>query len=136
MPDPHAGLTFFTLAEANALLPRVRQQLVLLRELRKRIVGLQAKVDIEEMTAAGPQPDPRRVAGLLQGLDAEVQAFHRALEAFQGLGCELKDLEKGLVDFYSMRGNDVVYLCWMDGEESIQWWHPLDSGVKGRKPIQ
>jgi hypothetical protein len=34
-----------------------------------------------------------------------------------------------------MRGNEVVFLCWMDGEESIAWWHPLDSGVKGRQPI-
>jgi hypothetical protein len=35
-----------------------------------------------------------------------------------------------------MRDNDVVFLCWTDGEDSIQWWHPLDAGVKGRKPIE
>ena len=75
-------------------------------------------------------PDGKQYA-----IDADVQSFHRALEGFGSMGCELKALEKGLVDFYSMRGNDVVYLCWMDGEDSIQWWHPLDSGVKGRQPI-
>jgi hypothetical protein len=135
MPDPRSGITFFTLDEANALLPKVRQQIALLRETRRRIVGLQARVDIEELTAAASQPDPRRISELLKAIDLDVQAFHRALEAFTHLGCELKDLEKGLVDFYSMRGNDVVYLCWMDGEDSIGWWHPLDSGVKGRRPI-
>lgn len=134
MPDPRSGITFFTLDEAQALLPKVRQQLTLLREIRRRIVAQQAKVDIEEMTAGGA-PDPRRIQGLLAAIDTDVQAFHKALEGFQALGCELKDLERGLVDFYSMRGNEVVFLCWMDGEESIAWWHPLDSGVKGRRPI-
>lgn len=135
MPDPRSGIKFFTLDEANALLPRVRQQLVLLREIRRRIVGLQAKVDIEELTSSGLATDRRRVEDLLKTIDTDVQTFHRSLEAFQALGCELKDLERGLVDFYSMRGNDVVYLCWMDGEDGIEWWHPLDTGVKGRLPL-
>lgn len=135
MPEPRSGIKFFTLDEANDLLPRVRTQLKLLREIRKRIVSLQARVDIEELTAPGVAPDKRRMDELLAGIETDVQDFHRSLEAFQGLGCELKDLEKGLVDFYSMRGNDVVYLCWMDGEDSIQWWHPLDTGVKGRLPL-
>ena len=135
MPDPRSGIKFFTLDEANELLPRVRTQLKLLREIRRRIVGLQARVDIEELTSPGVQPDKRRVNELLAAIETDVQDFHRTLEAFQSLGCELKDLEKGLVDFYSMRGNDVVYLCWMDGEDSIQWWHPLDTGVKGRLPL-
>lgn len=135
MPDPRSGIKFFTLDEANAMLPKVRLQLSLLRETRRRIVGLQARVDIEELTAPSQGADPRRLDELLKAINADVQSFHRALEGFAALGCELKDLEKGLVDFYSMRGNDVVYLCWMDGEDSIQWWHPLDSGVKGRQPI-
>ena len=135
MADPRSGIRFFTLDEANALLPKVRQQLSLLREIRKRIVALQAKVDIEEITAAGAQPDRRRVDELLRSIDAEVQSFHRSLDAFYALGCDLKDLERGLVDFHSMRGNDVVYLCWLDGEDSITWWHALDAGFKDRKPI-
>jgi hypothetical protein len=135
MADPRSGIRFFTLDEANALLPKVRQQLGLLREIRKRIVSLQAKVDIEELTAAGSQPDKRRLDELLRGIDGDVQSFHRSLEGFHALGCELKDLERGLVDFYSMRGNDVVYLCWMDGEGSITWWHPLDTGFKDRKAL-
>ena len=135
MNDPRAGIKFFTLDEANALLPKVRQQLLLLREVRKRIVGLQAKVDIEELTFSGTAPDRRKVDELLRLIETDVQTFHRTLEAFQALGCELKDLERGLVDFYSMRGNDVVYLCWMDGEDGIEWWHPLDTGVKGRLPL-
>jgi hypothetical protein len=135
MADPRSGIRFFTLDEANALLPRIRQQLSLLREIRKRIVGLQAKVDIEELVAAGAQPDKRRLDELLNSIDADVQSFHRTLEGFHAMGCELKDLERGLVACYSMRANEVVYLCWMDGEEAIGWWHPLDTGYKDRKAI-
>jgi hypothetical protein len=133
MPEPGC-IKFFTLDEANAALPKVRDGLVLLRETRRRIVGLQAQVDIEELTVSG-SADRGNMDGLLKDLESEVRIFHRALESLQDLGCELKDLERGLVDFYTMRGNDVVYLCWMDGEDGITWWHPLDTGMKGRAPL-
>lgn len=137
MAEPRPGLKFFSLDEANEMLPKVRTQIKLLREVRKRIVSKQALVDIEELTApSGGRVDRQRQDQLLGEIEQDVHSFHKTLEAFQGMGCELKDLERGLVDFYSMRGNDVVFLCWMDGEDSIQWWHPLDSGVKGRKPIE
>ncbi len=135
MAEPRPGLKFFTLDEANGLLPAVRAHVQKLRELRKGIVADQALVDIEELTAPSPDHDHERRDQLLQNIDQDVQRFHETLEAFQALGCELKDLERGLVDFYSMRDNAVVFLCWMDGEDDIQWWHPLDSGVKGRKPL-
>ena len=136
MAEPRPGLKFFSLEEANALLPKVRTHIKLLREIRKRIVAKQALVDIEELTAPSFRVDRARQDQLLHEIEQDVHSFHKTLEAFQALGCELKDLERGLVDFYSMRDNDVVFLCWTDGEESIQWWHPLDAGVKGRKPIE
>jgi hypothetical protein len=135
MAESRPGLRFFTLEEANELLPKVRTNLKLLREVRRRIVAKQALVDIEELTATPSRVDRERQDQLLREIEQDVHSFHKTLEAFQALGCELKDLERGLVDFYSMRDNDVVFLCWTDGEDSIQWWHPLDSGVKGRKPL-
>ena len=135
MAESRPGLRFFTLEEANDLLPKVRTHLKLLREIRKRIVVKQALVDIEELTALPARVDREKQDQLLREIEQDVLSFHKTLEGFQGLGCELKDLERGLVDFYSMRDNDVVFLCWMDGEDGIQWWHPLDSGVKGRKPL-
>jgi hypothetical protein len=132
--EPRAGLKFFSVDEANELLPKVRTHLNLLRDIRRRIVSKQALVDIEEMTVGSG--NRARMDELLQEIESDVHGFHRTLEAFQAMGCDLKDIERGLVDFYTMRGNDVVYLCWMDGEDSIQWWHPLDTGVKGRQPIE
>lgn len=133
MPDFGFHIKLFTLVEANGLLPRIRELLVSLRESRRKIMGLQAKVDIEEITAS--ELDTKAMDGLLSDLGSEMEAFHGSLAELQGLGCELKDLDRGLVDFYSVRGNDVVYLCWMDGESGIGWWHPLDTGLKGRAPL-
>jgi hypothetical protein len=126
MPDPGAGMRFFTLQEANDLLPTVRGRLASLRALRSSIIKAQA---------GGPQADRDKILSLLGGIDRDVKAFHKGLEDLQALGCELKDLERGLVDFHSMRGNQVVLLCWMDGEESIGWWHPVDSGFNGRQAL-
>lgn len=51
-------------------------------------------------------------------------------------GIELKDIDKGLIDFPSIRPNgEEVYLCYMLGEHTIDHWHTLDGGFAGRKPI-
>ena len=134
MPDPQSGIKIYTLAEANAALPRVRALLFRLRELRKQIVAKQALVDIEEMTGYGASKAAKIEEGLHE-IEADVHRFHDVTEEFNMIGCELKDLEKGLVDFYGMRDNEVIYLCWMDGEAGITHWHTLDSGFQGRQEL-
>jgi hypothetical protein len=136
MAEPKFGIRIFSLDEANALLPRIRVDLSRLREMRKQIVSRQALVDVEEITAEDGIVGRARIEELLREIESSVHAFHKATEDLHALGCELKDLDKGLIDFYGMRGNDVVYFCWMDGEEGISHWHPLDSGFKGRKKLE
>ncbi len=133
MIDSGAPIKLFTLDEVNALLPRVAELIGLMQGAKKRIMGLQARVDIEELTSSHSGRD--QVRELLAQLRAETLVFRRAAKTLQDLGCELKDLERGLVDFYSMRGNEVVYLCWMLGELRVTWWHRLDAGVAGRRPL-
>src|SRR3954464_4030727 len=119
----HPGVQLFTVEEANQALPQVRSLLAGLRGAKKDIVNLQARVDIEEMTGGGD-----KVAQMLEGMESRVEAFHAAMKELAALGGELKDLDKGLFDFYSLRGNQVVYLCWQEGEESITHWHGLEEG--------
>lgn len=133
MPEPRPSIKIFTLDEANALLPQVKERLRALRNLRADIVAQQARVDVEEITSFGRRTPA--MDALLGEISRAAEAFHQDMAALHALGCELKDLDRGLVDFYAMRSNDVVYLCWMDGEEDIAWWHPLDSGVRGRRPL-
>jgi hypothetical protein len=136
MAEPQSGIRIFSLEEANLLLPLVKGELARLRELRKRIVSRQSMVDIEEMTGAGEPASQERIGQILREIEADVHVFHRLSEELNATGCELKDLDNGLIDFYGMHGGEVVYFCWKEGEECVSHWHTLDSGFKGRKKLE
>ena len=130
-----SGVKIFTLAEANAALPRCRELLALLRQSRKAITAKQALVDLEELTSSSAAESAEKVRALLGEIESLAADFHNALAGFVEIGCEIKDIDKGLIDFYAMRERQVVYLCWMDGEPEISHWHTLDSGFVGRKTL-
>jgi hypothetical protein len=67
--------------------------------------------------------------------DALVRRLQEAVESVQQHGCLVKDLALGLIDFPTLYHGRQVYLCWMLGEESIQYWHEVEDGFRGRKPI-
>ena len=80
----------------------------------------------------------QRADTLRQAQEAAARALRQAqqtVETLQDLGCEVKDLEMGLVDFRSLREGREVYLCWRVGEETISYWHELDAGFGGRQPL-
>ncbi|MEK7766581.1 MAG: DUF2203 domain-containing protein [bacterium] len=133
-------LKLFTVEAANRLLPGIRARLAELRAAHKTILALQGKVDIEELTGAGrdgvlSENAQTVIAALHTDLERRMESFEESLEEFHALGCELKDLGKGLVDFYTMRGGELALLCWQDGEESIAFWHPLEGGYGARQPL-
>jgi hypothetical protein len=59
----------------------------------------------------------------------------RCATALQELGLLVKDLDEGLVDFPALRGDEEVLLCWRLGEGEVAFWHSLDEGFAGRKPL-
>jgi hypothetical protein len=65
---------------------------------------------------------------------AEIRAL---VQTIADMGVEVKDLDAGLIDFRSTRRGREIYLCWKLGEgERISWWHELDTGFAGRRPIK
>ena len=66
---------------------------------------------------------------------ALVKRLNELLAEINGLGCELKGLDEGLIDFPTERDGRTVYLCWRLGEERIAYWHELDTGFAGRQPL-
>ncbi len=64
-----------------------------------------------------------------------IEAFHSALQQLETLGGVLKDLSLGLVDFYTLRDGEPVFLCWKLGEDAIRFWHSLDTGYAARQPL-
>ena len=59
-----------------------------------------------------------------------------AVADLEALGVQLKDFERGLIDFPSLRDGRMVLLCWQMGEgDELEWWHDLDAGFAGRTPL-
>jgi hypothetical protein len=123
----------FTVEQANEALPRVRELLKELRQRQARVLAIQAKSDIAEMT--GPLNESEKVwAGERQDrLDEEINGFHQAFKILNRLGCELKDVDKGQVDFYALKDGQTVYLCWTEEEDRVGHWHHIHDGFEDRK---
>jgi hypothetical protein len=133
------GPRMFTLEEANALLPTLELALGDLARLRaeleqaiRAVGGAEAAVAILQRGEPPPAGREREGARLLM-LAEEVGA---GVERVNALGCVLKDIEAGLVDFYSLRDDEPVFLCWQLGEPAVAHWHPLDGGFAAREPIE
>lgn len=140
MASDDTKIKFFTLAEANALLPQVRLRLKALRHQRDGILRTQAQVEIEEMTATGPDGNlspagKTAIATHMEDLRLQTRGLEEKILELSQLGVQLKDLDSGLVDFYSRRDGEVVFLCWKEGEEKIGHWHSLEGGFRSRKPV-
>ncbi len=61
--------------------------------------------------------------------------LRESLVGLQAMDVVLRDLETGLVDFPSLRDGREVYLCWQEGEDEIAFWHEVDAGMAGRRPL-
>ena len=76
--------------------------------------------------------DLRAAQGELEELAEQAAEAVRELDA---IGVVVKDLDLGLLDFPGLRDGEEVELCWQVGEDTVAYWHPLDAGFRGRKPI-
>lgn len=127
----------FTADEANRLVQRIRPRVQELVEGRRRLraqqevlAAFQAKARANGGVAAGPEMLAARQA--VARLTAELR---EGIEEIQALGCILKDLDLGLVDFPAIRNGQEIHLCWRLGEDRIAFWHGPDEGYAGRKPL-
>ncbi len=67
--------------------------------------------------------------------DSSARVLKAAMERIEEIGCQVKDLETGLIDFPTLYRDREVYLCWKLGESSISFWHHIEDGFRGRQPI-
>ena len=125
-------MKIFTVEEANALLPTVRGILGKVQRAHKRLFSYReaAKKAAEAAEeGGGGMADGLRYAALLIKLTTEMGKL-------ESLGVQLKDFERGLVDFPSLRDGRVVLLCWQIGDgDELEWWHDMDAGFAGRTPL-
>jgi hypothetical protein len=125
----------YTVEEARALVETLRPWLLEMRERRREIAAeTEALRELTpEMRGNGHAPEvSRREVRIADG----VEAIGRRLAQIDELGIEVKDLETGLVDFFSLRDGQVVYLCWAVDEPTVAYWHDLSAGFRGRQPLE
>jgi hypothetical protein len=119
----------YTLEEARALLPEIRQWLERLLALRSKLHQIEQqigekRVGGDDLGGALPNASVRTISEIKMAL---LQFYRRDIQ--------IKDLERGLLDFPAILAGKEVFLCWEKDEEDIEFWHDLDSGYAGREPL-
>jgi len=125
-------MKLFTIDEANALLPAVRESLQKIQRCRRRLGAFrrEAKLAAENAELGGGGMEGGALYAVV------LTNFTQEISELEALGVQLKDLDRGLVDFPSLRDGRVVLLCWQLGEgEEVEWWHDMDAGFAGRTPL-
>jgi hypothetical protein len=119
----------YTLEEANATLPRVRELIATLRSASDQLGDREAREALSEATPGNGGGDAGRTVseGFLAMREAMIELRER--------GVVLRDLHRGLVDFPALRDGREICLCWEEGEDEIGWWHEPEAGFGGRRPL-
>jgi hypothetical protein len=121
----------YTLEQASAVRDWVSKRVSWIRDARARLVALGAEVQ-EAIGAVDPD-----LGGSFPGrkVAAPLVELSRALGELQALDIVVRDIDRGLIDFPSIRDGEEVYLCWLLDEEEIAFWHEPETGFAGRKPL-
>lgn len=125
-------MKLFTIQEANALLPNVKSIVAKIQRAHRAVTRFR---DEAKKAAEAAEQGGGGIAGgvAYAGVLTELTSQMTELE---GLGVQLKDFERGLIDFPSLRDGRVVLLCWQMGEgDELEWWHDVDAGFSGRTPL-
>ncbi len=124
-------MKLFTVDEANRMIPEMREKLLRLQTLYARIAAMR-----EEAKAAASASE---FGGGMEGGSGYVRTLYKVgkiTTEIHEAGVQLKDYDRGLIDFPAMRDGRIVLLCWQLGEgDEIEWWHETDAGFAGRQPL-
>lgn len=128
----------FTREEAEKLIPTLEPMVLSLIENKKsameigeELIKLQEKAKLEN----GKGVEASDLVNKKTELDFLIKIINEGLDAIEELGCQPKDLDLGLIDFPSIINGEQVLLCWKLGEKSIRYYHRLNEGFAGRKPL-
>jgi hypothetical protein len=135
----NSGPKLFTLEEAEALLPFLRDRLARLRDFHVRFEACRRDISVLRLVSASggdeSNPDVReynRLRALEKSLLDEIQSLQAEIAES---GCVPKSFQQGLIDFFALKEGRLVFLCWKLGERGIRAWHSLEGGFRARRPI-
>jgi hypothetical protein len=128
----------FTLSEAQTLLPVLESLLLKAQKAGRRAAEIEVELDLLRQRIfllGGLHIDVATTARRRAERDKALQDTKDALAEIDSIGVQVKDLEKGLLDFPCLLDGQTVLLCWKLGEKEIGYWHSMEDGFAGRKPL-
>lgn len=130
-----AEARIFTLDEAERTLPLLRRILTDLRNEYR--VWQDALADYELLTGAAHagEAESADLTGARRAVTDSADRISAYLGEIEAVGCLFKGFDAGLVDFYTLREDRLVFLCWRVDEEHITHWHDTEAGYAGRQPV-
>lgn len=129
---PEFSKRYFTLDAAESLLPRVSRIMERTIKLDKAL-DLLGSIEIE--VYEDDYDNLRRITKMNKQFHLLSKEFYANIEKLEDMGCLVKDIEVGIIDFHSKFEGKEIFLCWKLGEKRIKFWHEVDSGYECRKPI-
>lgn len=127
---------YFSREEAEALLPQISVLLRQIQQSHRELQQTEGELHALRIKARGNGHDlAERMTALQKAVTAQRELLSGLVGEVEAFGCELKDLNMGLIDFLSLRNGREMYLCWRLGEDRIRFWHYLDTGFAGRQPL-
>ncbi|HEX8773876.1 MAG TPA: DUF2203 domain-containing protein [Pyrinomonadaceae bacterium] len=125
-------MKIFSVEEANVLLPTVRGVLLAIKRAHGRLLAYR---EAAKEASKGAEGGGGGMSGGSRYVALLIELTTRTAE-LEELGVQLKDYERGLIDFPSLRDGRVILLCWQLGEgDQIEWWHDVEAGFAGRQPL-
>jgi hypothetical protein len=127
----------FTVDEANAALRSVRPLAERMVAHRRELAEAQVRQTelVTRIAGNGGDLSPGEVRDAAERVARAADGIAECVRKINAAGAEVKDLDEGLLDFPARRGDEVVLLCWKVGEPEIAYWHRIEDGFAGRRPL-
>jgi hypothetical protein len=133
-------LRLFTAEQASALIPYLEGKVKRMRAAKRELEVARRRLEVLSLIAgsgaSAHNPDVQARAAAEGRTRRLVREIEEEIEAVQARGCIIKDIDQGLIDFYALRGDHLVFLCWRSGEEEVAHWHSLNGGFAARRPLE
>ena len=132
---------YFSVAQANAMIEELERAFGRMLQMKAQVRTVYARLQEIGCAPGGDEFDPAppgvraEVVNDLSTLKTLIDAIKSEVRSLNDAGCVVKDIEEGIVDWYASKGEREVLLCWKLGEKEVGYWHDVDSGFAGRRPI-
>ena len=131
-------LTLFTVEEANQVIKTIRPLIKRLLAGKRELETLDKRIEALTLALSGASndnPDAKQLREEVARRTRITQRLRNGVQSIHARGAVVKDLDRGLIDFYSVMGDRLIFLCWQYGEDEVAHWHTLEAGFAGRQPL-